>query len=407
MEASTAEPDGQGSGRGAAQRAKAARTANWHDAAIAATALLIPGLTGLILFAIPATREGIGAAVLTASASFAVGAFFGFIFGIPRTLSSPLPAGTTIDGGYQVMPNTNLEQISDWLTKILVGVGLVELGKIGDTLSNVAQGLSPSLGGGSTGYPAAMALIISFLILGFIGSYLFTRLRLPGAFSAEAMLGEVKEQVEKVEQVKKGIDESAAADSRAQVLVENQLHIRKRPPDKIELVEALRASSATARVNAFYLAREQRRANWRDGDKHLVERTIPVFEALIACDDENRFHRNHGELGYALKDQDVPDYARALAEFEEAIKIRPPGQATRYWPYEFNRALCKCKLDPDFCAGKPSAEALVAEVCDDLEVPLRTQTGAEAVRDDRVMMKWIELNSANPRVAELKQKLAP
>src|SRR5690242_16782606 len=47
---------------------------------------------------------------LGAGAFFAVGMSAGFIFGIPR--------------GSHKYVNSNLEQISDWLTKILVGVGL-------------------------------------------------------------------------------------------------------------------------------------------------------------------------------------------------------------------------------------------------------------------------------------------
>jgi len=148
--------------------------------------------------------------VLTGAAAFAVGSFFGFIFGIPRTLSSPQPAAGTISGDYKVLPNTNLEQISDWLTKILVGVGLVELSKIGNALGNLAQGLSASFGGGNTGYPAAMTVIISFLVLGFISAYLFTRLRLEGAFSLAHAVNEVAAQAEQVEKAKEEIVQAKA-----------------------------------------------------------------------------------------------------------------------------------------------------------------------------------------------------
>src|SRR5215207_3296326 len=56
-------------------------------------------------------------------AAFGVGALVGFLFGIPRRFqregSDPALGGLVV--------NTNLEQISDWLTKIIVGVGLVEI----------------------------------------------------------------------------------------------------------------------------------------------------------------------------------------------------------------------------------------------------------------------------------------
>src|SRR6185503_13654313 len=59
---------------------------------------------------------------LVALAPAAVGALLGFVFGIPKTLQSNAPPAADGKAAYQV--NTNLEQISDWLTKMLVGVGL-------------------------------------------------------------------------------------------------------------------------------------------------------------------------------------------------------------------------------------------------------------------------------------------
>ena len=80
------------------------------------------------------------------------GGFVGFLFGIPRVLQDGqsgsagphpgvrpeaptnlrLPSGASASSpsagsGFRINVNTNLEQISDWLTKIIVGLGLVEL----------------------------------------------------------------------------------------------------------------------------------------------------------------------------------------------------------------------------------------------------------------------------------------
>ena len=46
----------------------------------------------------------------------------------------------------------------------------------------------------------------------------------------------------------------------------------------------------------------QRKANWSEqSTKVVMERTIRVFEALVAADIEKRYHENWGQLGYALK----------------------------------------------------------------------------------------------------------
>lgn len=82
-------------------------------------------------------------------------------------------------------PNTNLEEVSDWLTKIIVGLGLVHLkdlqAKIMEVSRNAASALnvSPS----PSDVSAATALVVAFTVLGFLCGYLYTRLFLQGAFS--------------------------------------------------------------------------------------------------------------------------------------------------------------------------------------------------------------------------------
>src|SRR5579864_3778310 len=66
----------------------------------------------------------IGNSVLFAGGAFFIGALLGFLFGIPRTLQGEAANKETESDNknnisYKV--NTNLEQISDWLTKVLVG----------------------------------------------------------------------------------------------------------------------------------------------------------------------------------------------------------------------------------------------------------------------------------------------
>jgi len=154
-------------------------------------------------------------ALLWAGACALIGSTVGFLFGIPRTLQGNQEVQQTtlidskdIDGadghhkadsevraeqsipiafaatgkGYQLGVNTNLEQISDWLTKILVGVGLTQLhdlpGKLITAATFIAKGIS------SSDPPIAFALaqIIYFNILGFLSGYLCTRLFLQPAF---------------------------------------------------------------------------------------------------------------------------------------------------------------------------------------------------------------------------------
>lgn len=76
--------------------------------------------------------------------------------------------------------NTNLEQISDWLTKIIVGVTLVELKTVVQQLEETAKLIAASLGG-PVRLSFAYSLMVYFFVAGFLGSYLLTRLYLQGA----------------------------------------------------------------------------------------------------------------------------------------------------------------------------------------------------------------------------------
>src|SRR5262249_14798329 len=88
------------------------------------------------------------AALLVGGSATAIGAAFGFLFGIPRTVQEPStrPAeGFYVESAYHT--NTNLEQISDWLTKIIVGATLIELQNLIPFFESISTFVSPAFGG--------------------------------------------------------------------------------------------------------------------------------------------------------------------------------------------------------------------------------------------------------------------
>jgi len=151
---------------------------------------------------------------MIAGFSFLGGTLLGFLFGVPRTVETetrasekdtiPTPpaegvhtgAGTNNLPQYQV--NTNLEQISDWLTKILVGVGLTQLTQLPSQLTRVARyfgsSINPGTSGGSGSF--AVTIILSFSVLGFLFGYVATRVFLAPMFRlADSKLYNALEQV--------------------------------------------------------------------------------------------------------------------------------------------------------------------------------------------------------------------
>ncbi|MEQ1727133.1 MAG: hypothetical protein ABL982_02030 [Vicinamibacterales bacterium] len=119
----------------------------------------------------------------------------GFVFAIPRSRqqgTAPLPAllvaaeappGTTPQRLSDYAANTNLEQISDWLTKILVGIGLVEFKTLLAAFDALTVRLAPIFGGGETAQAFAGVLMTYFGVWGFFFGYLTTRLWMPKALS--------------------------------------------------------------------------------------------------------------------------------------------------------------------------------------------------------------------------------
>jgi hypothetical protein len=68
-----------------------------------------------------------------------------------------------------------LEQVSDWLTKIIIGVTLTQLGRIAPALSKFADSIKAPLGGLSSSGDFGLGLAISYAALGFFYLYLWSR----------------------------------------------------------------------------------------------------------------------------------------------------------------------------------------------------------------------------------------
>jgi hypothetical protein len=126
----------------------------------------------------------IAGGVLTALASAMAGATVGLLFGMPRA-GAPAPAassGAAIQQG--IRPNTNLEDVSDWLTKIIVGVGLTQLGSIPGEFQRLVDFARGALSNAPDPGPVIGALIVTYAVTGFLLTYLFARTDLGAAVAA-------------------------------------------------------------------------------------------------------------------------------------------------------------------------------------------------------------------------------
>jgi hypothetical protein len=126
------------------------------------------GLTGVSLYSWGNDGVKIGELILLAIASLIFGGMGGFLFGIPKI-------GKNKSDG-QLRPNTNLEEISDWLTKIIVGLSLSQLPTINDNIVQLIESIHKDI----PLLPRSVIffLLVYFSIYGFFFSYLSTRIYL-------------------------------------------------------------------------------------------------------------------------------------------------------------------------------------------------------------------------------------
>ncbi len=127
-----------------------------------------------------AVARAIGYGALVAGAFFIGGVLLGYLFGLR-------PAGTSQgdSSGTPLQPRTNLEEIADWLTKLILGAGLVELTHlrvpIGEFAAFMATGVNPPYMSKGEKYedpgsPAiALAIMSFFSASGLLYGYLWTR----------------------------------------------------------------------------------------------------------------------------------------------------------------------------------------------------------------------------------------
>jgi hypothetical protein len=208
-----------------------------------------------------------------------VGGVFGLLFGIPKSVSDPASvpqaparspnssseknatADSEIDdgrrSGYTV--NTNLEQISDWLTKIIVGVSLTQIPTIREQFHQMAtyfgdgfiSATQPTVGPAAP--VAAAAIIVYGLTGGFLAGYLFTRIFLPGAFERvdQELRNRNRELKTKISEVRESTE--AAGRTQGEIYSDLYRYTEKGFQDAIVKIEKLLASPENQRNPALWV----------------------------------------------------------------------------------------------------------------------------------------------------------
>jgi len=184
-------------------------------------------------------------------------------------------------------------------------------------------------------------LEITIFVTGLVGGY-------GGKAILDAALSKVIDRIktadlakEKAESQAKELEEKTYIRN----LVNQQIQEGLNQSELSELKEKLEAASDDVKERAFNLAHDARSLGRRTLTfKDRVNRTIPIFEALVASDNNNPSY--NAELGYAYISSQPPDLNQAISYLDRAIELRIPGSSTEgdSWKYEMNRAIARIGL---------------------------------------------------------------
>jgi hypothetical protein len=344
------------------------------------------GFTGLL---INATRKdhwqyatvakAIGFGTLVAGAAFMSGVLLGFLFGFrPTSVSQSFGDQSS---NVRPHPYTNLEEIADWLTKIILGAGLVELTSmrvpIGQLARFIARGVDPpppqaKLDPGSPS--VALAIMTFFFTSGILYGYLWTRYELSLAA------------------------DTSGDDTSALTLVDRWLNHPTLLNDqaRMDMMNAVKGASLATKLRIFLQAEQYRKPSTED----INTRSLPVFQALVEADLQEVFHRNRSQYALALmgkkKDPNNPDddWNRALDLLNKAIWIRDQYGEKGWQDYELARAACQVHLDANFKKGQPSntveRQSILADLNKAKDVPVAV---LDVIDKAHVIAAWKGQNS--------------
>lgn len=184
--------------------------------------------------------DAVGPVLLWVFASLAAGGTAGFLFGIPKAgipLKTDPPAPAPASGStaqrpasgaapastpLRSRPNTNLEEVSDWLTKILVGLTLVNFNDLKETVWRISQNAAAAMRPQPTSADVsiATAIVVGFALIGFLAVYLYMRLFVQNAIvRSDEQLNRYDNAVARANQIGQGevapvMPDDAAHDNR-------------------------------------------------------------------------------------------------------------------------------------------------------------------------------------------------
>jgi hypothetical protein len=328
--------------------------------------------------------KAIGLGTLVAGAFFVSGILLGLLFGFRPTGTQS--SGNQSPGGRPHPPHTNLEEIADWLTKIILGATLVELTNLLAQIKRLARFMARAIDpppplppvpplppGEELAKPAiALAIMGFFFASGVLYGYLWSRYEVALA------------------------TDTSDADASALALVTSWLNAPSTPDDhtRADMMQTAKAASPAAKLRMFVQAEQYRKPSTPE----VNDRSLPVFQALVESDLQEVFHRSPAQYAFALMGRTKTpqnaddDWTQALDLLNKAIRIRNGSGEKGWLEYELARAVCQIHLDPNFKTSpsdRDRKQSILADLHKATDIPKATQ---KTIDTDDAIDAWKKLN---------------
>lgn len=298
---------------------------------------ILLGVLGLSLYAAQSGSRALFVQILAvgllASGTAALGGtLLGVLFGVPHPGASVVataPEERSSSGVSEVVrTSTNLEQIADWLIKILIGAGLTQVHALPGALKQLSAWLGASLPGRPEAGNVVLGAVVYCLALGVLFGYVWTRVVL------SPMLRRTDEQL------RRALAQVSAAEltaSRAQGELQRAEHTA------VATLERARADAESllldARRGLEKLEQTQKRMLehlYDPPDRRGYEQTIRIADEYVKARGEPdsfifflRYASAEGQR--AAYDPERYDEARAAALQASRKVVEQSPELGRYW----------------------------------------------------------------------------
>lgn len=268
--------------------------------------------------------------LIIALASFISGFFLGNLFGIPKRINSQ-------ESDYNL--SNNLIDISDWFTKIIIGLGLIEIKRIPGMLEGIGSYVQENTAGENSVKVVAICSVIYFGIFGLYFGYNYMRLLLSSQYKEadDTLLDTKKKELDKIDLNPVNLEEGSSVNTEKLKEYNELLKTTKKEDEYdfndwyykgIAAYEALDYNKAIVYMSNA-ISKDNKHPNVPSAHIYsgISYEKLRLFEDAIKETDKakiftNYEHRNLAYYNNSIYYGHLKKYDKALEEINQALQLK-------------------------------------------------------------------------------------